>query len=644
MQCDESDNDCAAPKRGHIAPRTNVQAFNLELIEFDLCLPLQLLLSPQDSVFQSYFNLLKPFAREYRRYIAGVVLRQALMVLGGYSLVWALRLALAHTAVPEWLFVLAFVVFDAANMRFDLALNYFFSARISYPLFANLRNGALEKVLRMPMEWHQRQSSGELTGKVNNGVGKVVQTAEGLSRELAPALIQTGFSLIPLLIFSPITTPALLVSLAIFLWLTLLENRERQPFARRRHRNYNRDFGLFSESVEAIQPVVQYGQSRQVLRNYDRVQRAIVEEGLAEARVGNRFGFRRNLAITIAKRACQGVWIWQYRHHALDGAMILYLNMLTEQLLASFGGYASLLERIYDGMEPTRVLVKLMAEQPAIAGDASAPPVKVAGARVRMKNVQFAYPRTRGKRVLNNLQLTIEPGMVLGIVGRSGCGKTTIQNVLTRMFDVQGGTVEICGRDVRQWPLEQLRGLFSHVSQDGGVFFSGTRMFDVIRFGRPEATLREAVDAAKAACIHDDICRMPLKYKTRIGQGGVTLSKGQQQRLALAQALVALDTSRKIVVLDEFTSALDSETEEKILRNIEPWLAGRTVIIVAHRLSTVRKLADEIIVMDQNGVAERGSHEELIADGGWYAEMAKLQATGAPARLTQPVRNVRRSA
>jgi ABC-type multidrug transport system fused ATPase/permease subunit len=123
---------------------------------------------------------------------------------------------------------------------------------------------------------------------------------------------------------------------------------------------------------------------------------------------------------------------------------------------------------------------------------------------------------------------------------------------------------------------------------------------------------------------------MPEKYKTKTGQGGMRLPKGQQQRIALAQALLALGDERKILVLDEFTSALDSETEERILRNIEPYLRGRTVIIVAHRLSTVRKLADEIIVLDQNGIAEQGNHEELIARGGWYAEMARLQAVSEP--------------
>jgi len=353
-----------------------------------------------------------------------------------------------------------------------------------------------------------------------------------------------------------------------------------------------------------------------------------VDQGLNEARISNRYSFQRNLVLTVGKRACQGVWIWQYRHNVLDAAMIMYLNMLTEQLLGSFFGYASLLERLYDGLEPTRVLVKLLTERPAIAHDPTALPVPVPGrVGVTMKNVRFTYPR-RKRAVLRNFDLTIAPGSVVGIVGRSGCGKTTIQNLITRLFDVQEGSIEICGNDVRQWPLEQLRGLFTQVSQNGGVFFSGMRIADVLRFTRPEAPLKEVLLAAKAACIHEDICRMPERYRTRIGQGGVTLSKGQQQRVALAQALLAMTDERRIVVLDEFTSALDSETEERVLQNIEPWLKGRTVIIIAHRLSTIRKLADKIVVLDRTGVLEQGTHSELIAKGGWYAEIAHLQAVG----------------
>jgi len=155
-----------------------------------------------------------------------------------------------------------------------------------------------------------------------------------------------------------------------------------------------------------------------------------------------------------------------------------------------------------------------------------------------MVNIHFSY--RHGKEVLRGFNLSVKPGSTVGIVGRSGIGKTTIRQLLCRMFDAQQGHILISGSDVRHWPLEQLRGVFSSVSQEGGVFFSRTSITDTIRFGRPEATFREVVEAARCACIHDDIVRMPEKYRTRIGQRGVTLSKGQQQRMALAQALVAL--------------------------------------------------------------------------------------------------------
>jgi ATP-binding cassette subfamily B protein len=580
-------------------------------------------------MFRHFIQLLRPYRGACQRYLAGTILRQALIVLGGYSLVWVLRICLNHAEISEWVFILAFLLFDSAFLKLDNGLNLFFSSRVSYPLFSSLRVKALGKLLSMPMEWHQRQSSGELVGQVNNGVGKVVQTAEGVSRELVPALIQTGFSLVPLFIFTPRTTPLLLVSVVVFLWLTLMEQRQRRPFAKSRYRGYNRDFGYFTEGVQAVQPVVQYGQVRNVLGEYERIQQQIVKDGLEEAKIANRLGFRRNLVTSIARRVSQGLWIWQFRHHRLDAAMILYLNMLTEQLLGSFAGYASLFERIYDGIEPTKSLIGILNEAPSVADHASAKSVKLPErAGIRIRNAGFAYPK-RKAAVLRDFNLTVAPGTVLGIVGRSGCGKTTIYNLLTRMFDLQEGSVEICGVDVRLWPLEQLRGSFSYVSQNGGVFFSGMRILDVIRFTRPEASLVEVMDATRAACIHEEITRLPEKYNSRIGQGGVSLSKGQQQRVALAQALIAMDSRRKILMLDEFTSALDSETEERILRNLEPWLVDRTVIIIAHRLSTVRKLADEIIVLDASGIVERGTHAELLAEDGWYAEMARLQDVGA---------------
>ncbi|HEY3938415.1 MAG TPA: ABC transporter ATP-binding protein [Bryobacteraceae bacterium] len=577
-------------------------------------------------MIRKFWHLLAPFRPAYWRYIGGMIVRQALLVLGGYSLVWILRICTRYSSIPIWPFIAALLLFDSGLLRLDLVLNTLYCKRVGYPLFGFLRCRSLSKMFEMPLEWHTQRDSGVIAGHVNNGVGKVVQTAEAVSRELVPALIRTGLSLVPLLWFSPGTAPFILAALGIFLWQTRSENLARQPFRKARYENYARDHGLFSECMQYVQPVVHFGQTSRILRSYERVQEQIIHQGIGEVDTGNRYGWKRNMLLSVTRRLCQAVWLWQFKSGRLDMGLVMYLNMLTEELLNSFWSYAALVERVYDGTEPARALLGMFEEKPLIRDAEGARPIRIAdGIGIDIEELCFAYEG--GEPVLSKFSLTIEPGSVVGVTGRSGIGKTTLQHLLSRLLEAQDGRILISGQDIRHWPLDQLRGLFSTVSQNGGVFFSNSTVFDTICFARPEASWSEVMACAKAACIHDDIQRMSHGYNTKIGRGGATLSKGQQQRLALAQALLALDHNRRIVILDEFTSALDAETEERILRNILPLLRGRTVILIAHRLATVRKLADKIVVIDREGVVEAGSHAELVRNGGWYSEMARLQAT-----------------
>ena len=172
-------------------------------------------------------RLFKPFERDYVRYLTGVFLKQTLLVGSGYSMVLALRLCMRNSAISEWVFIGLFLLYDAGLLSLDVGLNWFFSSRLGYPLFGKLRAAALAKVLEMPIEWHHRKESGRLAGEVNTGVGKVVQTAESVSRELVPAVMRTVLSLLPLLAISAWTVPASLAALGAFLWLSILENRKK---------------------------------------------------------------------------------------------------------------------------------------------------------------------------------------------------------------------------------------------------------------------------------------------------------------------------------------------------------------------------------------------------------------------------------
>ncbi len=572
-----------------------------------------------------YRHLLAPFRRGSREYLAGMLLRQGLLVFGGYTLVWVLHASLVHVTIPAWIFVSGLLLYDTVLVRLDATLNQAFASRVSFPMFRFLRTRALAKFFSMPLEWHQRNHSGVLAGKVNNGVGRVVQTAEAVSRELGPAVLRTGLSLAPLIYFSPMILPFLVLAIVAFVWCTVIENRLREPFRKARHSNYARDFGMFSECLDSVHPVVLFGQAGAILNRYDTLQHEIEQQGVTETGIAARYGARRNLLLSAAKRCCQGVWLWQYRKGTLDAALVMYLSAVLEDLLNSLGGYAGLFERVFDGIEPASDLIQLLDESSSMQSNPNAPTVQVpAVVEVELRKVDFAYPN--GAEVLRDFSLRIEPGCVLGIVGRSGVGKTTLNHLLPRTYDPRQGAVLVAGTDAREWPADQLRGLFSCVSQNGGVFFSDTSILDAIRFPRPDASVEEVIEAAQCACIHAEILEMPDEYRTRLGQRGLTLSAGQRQRLALAQALIALQ-DRKVLILDEFTSALDARTEQQILINLAPLIRDKTVIVIAHRLATLRKIADQIIVLDRSGIAESGDHSELIRRNGLYAELARLQAT-----------------
>ena len=237
---------------------------------------------------------------------------------------------------------------------------------------------------------------------------------------------------------------------------------------------------------------------------------------------------------------------------------------------------------------------------------------------IKLKNVSFEYEA--GVPVLKNLSMDIEAGKFYGIVGKTGAGKSTLINLISRLYDPTNGTITIDGINIRDIAFSDLRRSIGIVSQETYIFM-GT-VADNIRYARPEATLEEVVEAAKSANAHDFILKLPDGYDTVIGSGGADLSGGERQRLSIARALIQ---KPNILILDEATASMDTRTERKIQNAIENLKKGRTVIAIAHRLSTLRD-ADMLCVIENGEVKETGTHEELIHKKGKYFELYKLQA------------------
>jgi ATP-binding cassette subfamily B protein len=244
---------------------------------------------------------------------------------------------------------------------------------------------------------------------------------------------------------------------------------------------------------------------------------------------------------------------------------------------------------------------------------------------IGFENVVFHYPARPETSALDGVDLHVAPGETVALVGPSGAGKTTILQLLLRFYDPQSGRVTIDGIDISTLARADFRRSIALVPQDPVIFGDTAR--ENIRFGRPEATDAEVEAAARAAAAHDFLAALPKGYDTYVGERGVMLSGGQKQRIAIARAILR---DAPILLLDEATSALDAESERAVQEAVERLSRGRTTLVVAHRLATVKK-ADRIVVFDRGRIAATGTHDDLVAQGGLYARLARLQFTDGQA-------------
>jgi len=309
----------------------------------------------------------------------------------------------------------------------------------------------------------------------------------------------------------------------------------------------------------------------------------------------------------------------------VGGVSVIYGNMTLGDLVAFIAYLGMLYGPVQNISALTQVVIQartgfervldLLDIRPKITEKPRAIELKDVKGQVRFEEVHFSYDEEPGLPTIRNFTLDVKPGEIVALVGPSGAGKTTIINLLTRFYEVSSGRVLIDEYDIRDVRLKSLRSLFGIVLQENRLF-SGT-IEENIRYGNPEATMAQIVEAARHANAYEFITQMPDGFASIVGEGGVSLSGGQRQRIAIARAILK---NPKVLILDEATSALDNESEALIQDSLEYLMRGKTVFIIAHRLSTIQK-ADKIVVMERGQIVEMGKHQELLAKGGLYARL-----------------------
>jgi ATP-binding cassette subfamily B protein len=327
-----------------------------------------------------------------------------------------------------------------------------------------------------------------------------------------------------------------------------------------------------------------------------------------------------------------GGWLAVNGRGGVTAGTVVTLALLLTRLYGPLTQLSNVRVDVMSAMVSFERVFEILDLEPGIAERADPVDIPAGAGRVEFRDVTFSYPsaaevslasledvatldRTTSEQVLRGISFTVEPGQMVALVGPSGAGKTTTSMLVPRVYDVTGGAVLVGGVDVRDASLASLRDTIGVVTQDSHLFHETIE--DNLRYARPDATDDELVTAARAAQIHEVIAALPEGYDTLVGERGYRLSGGEKQRLAIARMLLK---DPAIVILDEATSQLDSENEAAIQRALAEALAGRTSLVIAHRLSTITT-ADQILVLDAGQIVERGTHADLLAMGGLYAEL-----------------------
>jgi len=587
------------------------------------------------------------FARPYRTniiiYLATVVVDAALVV----ATPLLLKRLIDDGVIPKDASVvtnLAILVglIAIADAGFNM-LGRYFSSRIGEGLIYDLRSLVFSHVQKQSIAFFTRTQTGALISRINSDVIGAQQAFTATLSGVVSNVVSLFLVTITMLILSWQITIFSLLLLPVFLIPTKWVGRRLQSLTRE-------SFGVNAEmsstmterfNVSGAMLVALYGEPAREREYFRSRARRVADIGIKMAMLNRLFFIALTSVAAIATAFAYGIG----GHLAIQGGVTVGTLLAITALLARLYGPLTALSNVRIDVMTSLVSFERVFEvldlEPMVKNRENAKVLQTTQPRIEFKNVNFSYPRAeeislaslesaakaetvQSGQVLNNLSFVAAPGTMTALVGPSGAGKTTISALLPRLYDVTDGAISIDGHDIRDLTLESLRDSIGVVMQDAHLFHE--TIAENLRYAKQDATEEEMIQACKSAQIWKLIDSLPNRFETMVGERGHRLSGGEKQRLAIARLLLK---SPSVVILDEATAHLDSENEQLVHAALQTALKGRTSIVIAHRLSTVRD-ADQILVLEKGSIVERGTHDELVAKGGLYSDLYNRQdLTGA---------------
>ncbi len=568
---------------------------------------------------------LMPFLKPYAGLMWGAL--GALILTAGLSLSFPLVIrgvidgfSKDHLANIDHVFVWAIII--AGALAIGTALRFYLVTRLGERVISDIRKAIYDKVIGMSPAFFETVMTGEVLSRLTTDTTLILSViSSSISVALRNVLIfigGMGFMLYTSAYLTGLvwlTVPLIIIPIIVF-------GRRLRKLSRESQDRIADSSALASETLLAAQTVQAYTHEPQSRITYDRIIEIAFDT--AKRRIFTRSMMTAAIIFLVFTGIVIVLWVGTgiVRSGEMEPGQLVQFVIYAVMVAGAVGALSEIWGELQRAAGATERLVDLINAKDPIQ-DPAAPkalPKPVHG-RIDFDGVSFHYPARPEVAALSGLNLHINPGETVAIVGPSGAGKSTLFQLLMRFYDVSEGEIKIEGLPITGLNREAMRRQMALVPQEPVIF--ATSAMENIRFGRPDASDEEVIEAAKSAAAHGFLSKLPEGYQSYVGERGVMLSGGQKQRLAIARAILR---DAPILLLDEATSALDAESERAVQQAVEAMAVERTTLIIAHRLATV-KTADRIVVFDEGKVVAEGTHDELVKENGLYARLAKLQFT-----------------